>query len=374
MNRFFEFSPAFLPTFVVGIFSVLSLSILTSDTKIPDEGRKEAKRQEVRLETMEIRDSDRKRWNMNSGYLSLYDAAFLDETTILTLHLQDGFRISNDGGRSWKRMFAESGGVPEATEGWTLNGLEFLDGRTGWAFGSCLIKTVDGGKTWQRIKLPEWMDNIKASFLSENVGFLTGRAGFRGNTSLVVYRTRDGGKTWRKSFRTKEIDSPWDLIVVNSKVAMITAGGGWLWRTADGGTTWKKILSRDYGRVMSISRSHNGRFWLFGKNSIRVSDDLGVTWRDAEGLDKSLIDHEWSSVDFMETGLGVAVAEDSAIALTRDGGLTWREIRSNLHSQDRIQVPDNPFDEALRGIRLYGKRGIINGSQRDYIVTISDLE
>lgn len=366
MKRFLLPSPTIFLTFILGMLSVL----ITTVAPPRPSSRSNLRHFEIRLDAIEVKDSDVRRWNLNDGYLDIFDAEFLDEYTILALYLQDGMRISHDGGKTWARMF-EPSGLPGSTGGFTLHNLEFLNSKIGWAGGSCLIATQDGGQTWQNIKVPEWMDNIEVGFLTEKVGFVAGRSGFRGNTSLAVYKTVDGGKTWKKSFRTKELDTPWDIVVVDSNVAMVTAGGGWLWRTEDGGKSWKRIL-KDYHRGMSISRSPDGRFWLFGKNSIRTSDDLGASWKDAEGIDESLVNHEWWSVDFADSGLGVAVGEDAAIAITKDGGLTWRQVRSNLHSQEKIRVPNNPFDEALRGIRLSGNRGIINGSQRDYFITISD--
>lgn len=313
---------------------------------------------------------------MNSGYLSLYDSVFFDESTILSLYLQDGMRISHDGGRTWDRLFVENGGLPEASGGFLLYGLEFLDRQIGWAFGTRLIKTEDGGKTWAALKLPEWIDNQKAKFLNENIGYVAGRGGYceRGtgecNTWLSVYKTIDGGKTWRRSFRTKEFDTPWGIEIVDENIAMIIGGGSSLYRTTDGGRTWKAILRNEIGRVMSISRSSDDRYWLFGKNSIRFSDDIGRTWHKAENLNESVVGHEWWSVDFTDEGLGVAVSEEAVIILTRDNGRTWKQISTNLHVDGKVPVPNNPFNEQFRVVELFGNKGIINGSQRDYLLSI----
>jgi photosystem II stability/assembly factor-like uncharacterized protein len=332
---------------------------------------------EVHLQVIQVRDTDQSRWNSNSGYLSMYDAGVFDDRNILALYSQDGMHVSHDGGKTWERVFIESGGLPKETGGFGLEGLDVLDSRVGWAFGQSLIKTIDGGRTWTNLKLPEWIDNQQVKFLNENVGFIAGRGGFcergsgRCNTWLSVYKTVNGGRTWRKSFKTKEFDTPWKITFVDENIAMIIGGGGWLYRTVDGGRSWKAILMRDVGRVMSISRSPDGFFWLFGKNSIRFSDDLGKTWYQAENLPRSAVEHEWWSVDFTKDGLGVAVSEDASILVTRDGGRSWNLVTTNLHVNGKLPVHDNPFTEALRGIRLYGDRGIITGSQRDYVISFA---
>jgi hypothetical protein len=61
-----------------------------------------------------------------------------------------------------------------------------------------------------------------------------------------------------------------------------------------------------------------------------VSDDLGKTWRAAETIDASLLKHDWWSVDFTQDGIGVAVSEDAAIALT----LETRDFESSRKRQN----------------------------------------
>lgn len=328
---------------------------------------------EMHLEVIEVRDSDVSRWDMNSGYLSMSDAVFFDDQKIMALW-QDGIRVSHDGGKTWGLPFAETGELSKATGG--VWGIDFLDAKIGWAFGNGLIKTDDGGQSWKDIELPEWIDNQQVKFLNENVGFIAGRGGYcergsgRCNTWLSVYKTVNGGKTWRKSFKTKDFDTPWDILLVDENIAMITGGGDSLYRTTNGGRTWKKIIDGKNMSVLSVSRSPDGRFWLFGKNSIRLSDDLGLTWHAADNVDENLVDHEWWSVDFSNEGIGVAVSDDAAVMLTRDSGRSWKQVLTNLHVNGKIPIPNNPFNEQFQGVQLYGDKGIIRGSQRDYLFSI----
>jgi photosystem II stability/assembly factor-like uncharacterized protein len=310
------------------------------------------------------------------AYLSMFDAVYLDEQTIF-LHSWDGMMISYDGGQTWQRLF-EPTGVPGATGGYTIQNLEFLNSKTGWASGTCLISTHDGGLTWANIKLPEWMDNIKVKFLNEDVGYVAGRAGFcdrdrdRCNTRMSVYKTTDGGKSWRKSYSDRKYSVPWDIKILDESVALIQANGNDVLRTDDGGQSWTKVYGREYGGAKSIGSAPDGRLWIFGNKSIFISDDLGRTWLPADNVDETVVNHDWSSVDFTKEGLGVAVSEDAAIAVTRDGGQSWRQVASNLHVNGKMPVPDNPFDETLRGLKLHGNHGIIMGGQREYLIKICD--
>jgi photosystem II stability/assembly factor-like uncharacterized protein len=143
-------------------------------------------------------------------------------------------------------------------------------------------------------------------------------------------------------------------------------------RTQNGGKSWHKVYHRDYGGAKTIASAPDGRLWVFGKNNIIVSDDFGETWSAAR-LDGSLSNHDWNSVDFTQDGIGAAVGEDAAIALTRDGGNSWKRVPSNLHVNGKIPVPNDPFDEALRRVKLNGRTGIVMGSQRDYLISLNEF-
>lgn len=375
--RFVFYLPIAFTSLILGIISV---SIWRYEDFKPVQTRlievEKSKKYEIFLNPIKVRNSDQSKWNVNNGYLNLYDAVILDTQNILTLHLQDGFRISHDGGQSWQKLYNETGGLPGATGGFRLSSLDFIDPIHGWAGGSCLIKTVDGGISWQNVKIPEWIDNMEIKFLNENTGYIAGRGGScdRGtgecNLWLSVYKTINGGRTWKRVLKTHDGDTPWQIFAVNEDITMVTFGGGWLYRTEDGGKSWKSVLSGLSQRVMSISRSPNGRLWIFGRCSILRSDDLGVTWIKAAGFPDDVIHHEWWSAAFNETGVGIAVAEDAAIAITYDSGDSWKRVLSNLHFNNKIPVSDCPLDEQLRSVMIRGNKGIIQGSQRDYLFEI----
>jgi hypothetical protein len=78
----------------------------------------------VHLEIINVRDPDVRQ--RNPEYLSMFDAVYFDQKTILALYLQDGMRTSNDGGKTWESMFVESGGLPAATGGFTFGALILL--------------------------------------------------------------------------------------------------------------------------------------------------------------------------------------------------------------------------------------------------------
>ncbi|MBN2184401.1 MAG: hypothetical protein JW746_03645 [Candidatus Krumholzibacteriota bacterium] len=86
-----------------------------------------------------------------------------------------------DGGFSWSEVEGS-----EASILTSILEIEFIDCETGWAGGGTIMKTVDGGKTWE-MQLEETTVR-EFSFLDSDTGFAAG-----GETIL---RTTDGGCTW----------------------------------------------------------------------------------------------------------------------------------------------------------------------------------
>src|SRR5262249_47049062 len=147
-------------------------------TYTPKAIKSDPKKFEVYLLPIDVRNSDKNQWNINGGYLDICDEVFFDEKNVLALYLQDGMRFSHDGGQTWQRLFVETGGLPSAAKGFTLWDLDFTDRQHGWAGGATLVKTIDGGETWQNVKLPEWIDNMRVKFLNDTVGYVAGRGGY----------------------------------------------------------------------------------------------------------------------------------------------------------------------------------------------------
>ena len=106
--------------------------------------------------------------------------------------------------------------------------------------GSYLLKTSDGGTTWQS----SLFDSLNVYFFT--VYFLDSLTGFlAGAPSYIFYRTSDGGTTWN----TVDFDSnPFASLPINdlefySKQYGFACGGqrdviGVIWKTTDYGMSW----------------------------------------------------------------------------------------------------------------------------------------
>ena len=109
---------------------------------------------------------------------------------------------TSDGGLTWTNRF-DGDGAEFGEWGWKI---QFLDGNTGFVSlenfdRGAILKTVDGGRTWQRQKVndPQGNANLEGiGFIDEKRGWVGGWGdrNFAGGFSSA---TEDGGLTWRNA-------------------------------------------------------------------------------------------------------------------------------------------------------------------------------
>lgn len=182
-------------------------------------------------------------------------------------------------------------------ESWMRNSVSVGDG---------IYKTSDGGETWQRLGLSdsEHIGRLAIDPQDSNTVFAcaTGHA-FSSNAERGVFRTKDGGKTWDKVLFVNEDTGCADLAIDPKDGKTLLAGmwqfrrkpyyftsggpGSGLYRSTDGGTTWKKsqegLPHQDLGRIaVGISASEPSVVYatVEAKDATALyrSKDSGTTW------------------------------------------------------------------------------------------------
>lgn len=268
---------------------------------------------------------------------------------------------SKDRGKSWDAV-----DVPGT--GFTLNAISFSDPQHGWAVGGkgLVIRTKDGGKSWELLKQPTHSELHEVYFANSRVGYIAGNERFGDKItdevwgSIEIFCTRDGGETWRRCYKKDEPSIVFQIMAPSESVALVALDGNRLIRTDDQGANWQPVdLSGK--KVFSVARASDGALWVVGnKGTFERSEDGGRTWRHGESFEGGAARKDWEQIAFNLTGMGIAVGEGGLLAVTLDNGKTWQLLDSRV--QDR-----------LRAVRLQDGYAIISGAENVYSITIGNI-
>jgi photosystem II stability/assembly factor-like uncharacterized protein len=245
----------------------------------------------------------------------------------------------------------------------SLRGIAVVSDQVAWASGSqgTVIRTADGGETWQRLQIPEPERSLDFRDLHafDDQRCLILSAGSPG----VILRTTDGGATWAEAYRNDsetiffDALSFWDS---DRGIAFSDPQDGrmFLIETTDGGESWTE-LSADRrpqlhpgesafaasGTCLTVLEEElvwlgtGGKHGNQRESSARVfsSSDRGNTWTVADTPLPSTESRGIFSLAFANRNHGVAVGGDYAdpenatgnVAITDDSGRSWRTIEGN---------------------------------------------
>ena len=212
-----------------------------------------------------------------------------------------------------------------------------------------VFKTIDGGRTWQKIlyvdeqtgatdlamdpRDPQTLFAATYQRQRKAWGFNGGGAG------SGIYRTRDGGATWtRLTFGLPAGDKGrigLDIFRADPRVvfAVVEAAGreSGVYRSGDGGDTWELVSALNprpmyFSQIRTDPRDRN-RVYLLGSNrGFYISDDGGRTFRDVFSTVHSEDHALWIDSDDPNH---LIVGGDGGVSISWDRGQTWL-FRDNL--------------------------------------------
>ena len=251
----------------------------------------------------------------------------------------------------------------------TLRGVSAASDRVAWASGSgsTVLRTTDGGDTWQRIAVStDRVDFRDVDAIDDETAYVLS---IGNGPASRIYKTVDAGATWTQQFATNDpkvfLDAMtfWDDahgIVVGDSVD----GQFHLLMTGDGGRTWSRVPAG----VLPPALPNEGAFAASGTNiavfgadawvgtgaasTARVlhTRDRGRTWTVrttplVAGASAGIF-----SVAFRDSMHGVVVGGDyrkeldatDSVAVTSDGGSTWTLVRDHGLSGFRSVVAYQP--------------------------------
>ena len=172
-------------------------------------------------------------------------------------------------------------------------------------YGSGMYRSTDGGATWAHLGLREThqITAIRVHPTNPDVAYVAaiGHA-FGPNTERGIFRTIDGGKSWKKILFLNDSTGATDLSMDPSNPRILfaamwkfqrtpwgmDAGGGrsGLWKSTDGGDTWTELTKNPgmpkalIGKIgVSVSPANPQRIYA----SIEAKDTLGGIFRSDDG-------------------------------------------------------------------------------------------
>src|SRR5215208_6001077 len=199
-----------------------------------------------------------------------------------------------DAGRVWKPIFdsqpiASIGAIAVAPSDpdtvYVGTGESTL--RDSMGYGNGVYKSTDAGKTWTHLGLDEThhIGKVAVDPRNPDVVFVAaiGKL-YAANPERGVFRSRDGGKTWKKVLGPSSDVGAVEVVIDPSNSRIVYAGlwnarrppwytyaptngpGGGIFKSVDGGTTWKQLtagLPRDgIGRTgIAVSPTNSRRVY-----------------------------------------------------------------------------------------------------------------
>jgi len=326
---------------LLGLFIVFSplRQMFTSQTKAPPlEGGEQKASNQVQVVTL----------GENPGY---FDIALLDNGKVFAVNRLSPYPerlfVSNDEGRSWSFIIA-----PTKGKGSGMYDITFIDNKHGWIAGFMqVLFTSDGGETWEKVGGPNAYEISKVRFINTQVGYTVSRV----ERGCRIFRTTDGGRSWKKQYEDLESGFLFDLAALNENIAVAAINDQYLLRTEDGGRKWQ-VVEPKIGGAAGLTFAPDGTGWVVGrKGSFYYSTDQGRSWQRPANLPDSLLSYQWYSIAFMDTKRGIAVGDKGAMAVTYDGGTSWVEVKTGIK-------------ERLGDVKINGERVIVRGQENFYKV------
>lgn len=206
-------------------------------------------------------------------------------------------------------------------------------------------------------------------FANETVGYIVGGDVTlnAANDTAIILKTTDGGVTWNSIYSDTGFYAI-SVYAASPTVAYVTTTANFILKTIDGGTTWERIeIATDDFFMSHINFSNTNTGYIVGsKNANGVlykTIDAGNTWVDATESDTVLsgllIDNQLTSIEFSSTNtilISGGLWNNGTILRSTDAGDTWNKntISGNIKTTDVNIVGSLGF--------LVGNNGVINGS------------
>ncbi|HYO14412.1 MAG TPA: glycosyl hydrolase [Thermoanaerobaculia bacterium] len=323
-----------------------------------------------------------------SGRISAIAAVPEDPLTIYVGAASGGVWTSKDGGITWKPIFDEHiqsiGAIaidPQNSKNlWVGTGESCT--RNSVSVGDGLYKSTDGGESWQRVGLEdsERIAAVRVHPKDSNTVWAcaTGHL-WNSNEQRGVYKTTDGGKTWKKTLSVDDETGCSDLDVDPQDPSILYAGmwqfrrqpwtfnsggkGSGLYKSTDGGETWRPLTKGlpegEKGRIaVAVAPSRASVIYALveaKKTALYRSDDVGESWREVNSsFNIQARPFYFSHLEVDPTDFNTVYKPGLTLTVSTDGGKSFNNsmfsgFGGGVHSDHHALWinPNNPHELIL---------------------------
>lgn len=247
------------------------------------------------------------------------------------------------------------------------------------SYGDGVYKSTDAGKTWKKMGLgkTQHISRIIIHPTNPDIVYVAAQGAlFEGNPERGIYKSTDGGLTWKNTLFVNELTGAAELSIDANypeimyaamwehqrKPHMVISGGkgSGLYKSTDAGETWKKIhkgLPEEKGKMaIAVSPANSNKVYALiesdsdaDKGGLFVSNDAGESWSMVSG-DNRLVQRAWYYIEvFADPNDEDTVYVMSAPFLrSEDGGKTWVSIPVAHGDYHNLWInPDNSKNMVL---------------------------
>ncbi len=303
-----------------------------------------------------------------SGRVTAVDVNLKDPKIIFAGTASGGLWRSKDGGTTWKPVFDKENvlsigavTIDQSNPDIVWAGTGEGNPRNSMNMGGGLYRSLDGGDTWELMGLEKThcIYRIIVSPVNSDIVYVGAIGSPWGpHPERGLYRTLDGGKTWKKILYINEQTGVADMVMdpYNPKKLFVAmwehrrwpwffksgGPGSGLYVTRDGGDNWKKLGPDDglpegeLGRIgLAIARNKPDVVYAFiesKKNGLYRSDDGGKHWH-LQGT-KNIGDRPFYYADIYvdPSNENRVYTLFSRVNVSEDGGKTFKPLISyNIH-------------------------------------------
>ena len=201
-----------------------------------------------------------------------------------------------------------------------------------------IFRSDDGGNTWKQFNCGSFITRIE---------FINSKVGFAGTNSTFILKTEDGGLTWQRLSFGIYTQTTYAINFYDLNIGYVNRGNSELLSTKDGGKTWSTYTISDninsfnfVSADLTYACSENGKVYR--------TINGGLSWEIVSSSKIGL-----RSLSFVNDNIGFAVGLRGRIIKTIDGGNTWNSYVSTYDDIKSLNLTDKRNGFATAGGKLY---------------------